>query len=98
MEVENVFNITSLDQLVVLEINERVHDVLYKASNDIDITEVDIETLKVDSLTLGLIEDNGPYRVIASNLIAKISYILDNIEMEEEYDDACGCGCEDEEE
>lgn len=97
MEVENVFNITSLDQLVVLEINERVHDVLYKASNDIDITEVDIETLKVDSLTLGLIEDNGPYRVIASNLIAKISYILDNIEMEE-YDDDCGCGCEDEEE
>lgn len=96
MEVENVFNITSLDQLVVLEINERVHDVLYKASNDIDITEVDIETLKVDNLTLGLIEDNGPYRVISSNLIAKINYILDNIEIEEEYDD--GCGCEDEEE
>ena len=97
MEVENVFNITSLDQLMVLEINERVHDVLYKASNDIDITEIDIETLKVDSLTLGLIEDNAPFRVIAPNLIAKINYILDNIEMEE-YDDDCGCGCEDEEE
>ncbi len=96
MEVENVFDITSLDQLVVLEINERVHDVLYKASNDIDITEIDIETLKVDSLTLGLIEDKDPFKVIASNLIAKINYILDNIEMEE-YED-CGCGCEDEEE
>ena len=96
MEVENMFNITSLDQLVVLEINERVHDVLYKASNDIDITEVDIETLKVDNVTLELIEDNAPFRVIAPNLIAKINYILDNIEMEE-YDD-CGCGCEDEEE
>lgn len=94
MEVENVFNITSLDQLVVLEINERVHDILYKASNDIEITEIDIETLKIDSLTLGLIEDNGPFRVIASNLIAKINYILDNIEMEE--DDVCGCGCEEE--
>ena len=96
MEVENVFDITSLDQLVVLEINERVHDVLYKASNDIDITEIDIETLKVDSLTLGLIEDKDPFKVIASNLIAKINYILDNIEMEE-YED-CRCGCEDEEE
>ncbi|WP_424356088.1 hypothetical protein [Methanobacterium sp. MBAC-LM] len=95
MEVENVFTITSLDQLVVLEINERVHDILYKASNDIEITEIDIETLKIDSLTLGLIEDNGPFRVIASNLIAKINYILDNIEMEEE-DDICGCGCEEE--
>ncbi|MEN6552075.1 MAG: hypothetical protein ABFC34_04215 [Methanobacterium sp.] len=94
MEVENVFTITSLDQLVVLEINERVHDILYKASNDIEITEIDIETLKIDSLTLGLIEDNGPFRVIASNLIAKINYILDNIEMEE--DDVCGCGCEEE--
>ncbi|OEC88543.1 MULTISPECIES: hypothetical protein [Methanobacterium] len=94
MEVENVFTITSLDQLVVLEINERVHDILYKASNDIEITEIDIETLKIDSLTLGLIEDNGPFRVIASNLIAKINYILDNIEMEE--DDICGCGCEEE--
>jgi hypothetical protein len=96
MEVENIFNITSLDQLVVLEINERVHDVLYKASNDIDITEIDIETLKVDNVTLELIEDNAPFRVIAPNLIAKINYILENIEMEE-YDD-CGCGCEDEEE
>ena len=96
MEVENMFNITSLDQLMVLEINERVHDILFKASNDIDITEIDIETLKVDNVTLELIEDNAPFRVIAPNLIAKINYILDNIEMEE-YDD-CGCGCEDEEE
>ncbi|MCZ3367084.1 MULTISPECIES: hypothetical protein [Methanobacterium] len=96
MEVENVFTITSLDQLVVLEINERVHDILYKASNDIEITEIDIETLKIDSLTLGLIEDNGPFRVIASNLIAKINYILDNIEMEEDDEDICGCGCEEE--
>ncbi len=97
MEVENMFNITSLDQLVVLEINERVHEVLYKASNDIEITEIDIETLKVDSLTLGLIENEAPFKVIAPNLIAKINYILDNIEMEEEDEDACGCGCEDEE-
>ena len=96
MEVENMFNITSLDQLMVLEINERVHDILFKASNDIDITEIDIETLKVDNVTLELIEDNAPFRVIAPNLIAKINYILENIEMEE-YDD-CGCGCEDEEE
>jgi hypothetical protein len=96
MDVENMFNITSLDQLMVLEINERVHDILYKASNDIDITEIDIETLKVDNVTLELIEDNAPFRVIAPNLIAKINYILENIEMEE-YDD-CGCGCEDEEE
>lgn len=96
MEVENMFNITSLDQLMVLEINERVHDILFKASNDIDITEIDIETLKVDNVTLELIEDNAPFRVIAPNLIAKINYILDNIELEE-YDD-CGCGCEDEEE
>ncbi|MEN6292791.1 MAG: hypothetical protein ABFD07_12350 [Methanobacterium sp.] len=96
MDVENMFNITSLDQLMVLEINERVHDILYKASNDIDITEIDIETLKVDNVTLELIEDNAPFRVIAPNLIAKINYILDNIELEE-YDD-CGCGCEDEEE
>ena len=96
MDVENMFNITSLDQLMVLEINERVHDILFKASNDIDITEIDIETLKVDNVTLELIEDNAPFRVIAPNLIAKINYILENIEMEE-YDD-CGCGCEDEEE
>ena len=96
MEVENMFNITSLDQLMVLEINERVHDILFKASNDIDITEIDIETLKVDNVTLELIEDNAPFRVIAPNLIAKINYILENIEMEE-YDD-CGCGCEDEDE
>jgi hypothetical protein len=95
MDVENMFNITSLDQLMVLEINERVHDILYKASNDIDITEIDIETLKVDNVTLELIEDNAPFRVIAPNLIAKINYILENIELEE-YDD-CGCGCEDEE-
>ena len=96
MDVENMFNITSLDQLMVLEINERVHDILFKASNDIDITEIDIETLKVDNVTLELIEDNAPFRVIAPNLIAKINYILENIEMEE-YD-GCGCGCEDEEE
>ena len=96
MEVENMFNITSLDQLMVLEINERVHDILFKASNDIDITEIDIETLKVDNVTLELIEDNAPFRVIAPNLIAKINYILENIEMEE-YED-CGCGCGDEEE
>ena len=96
MEVENMFNITSLDQLMVLEINERVHDILFKASNDIDITEIDIETLKVDNVTLELIEDNAPFRVIAPNLIAKINYILENIEIEEI--DSCGCGCEDEEE
>lgn len=74
MNIEYKNEIKSPDQLLLLEINERVYYSLLTLKDGMKVNQLDIDILEIDKDSLK--EYKGHSEVMANNLLKKIDFIL----------------------
>ena len=79
MKIERNLKIADLDDLLLIEINERVKSTIYRLKNDLDIDENDLKLLEIDKNSIDEVfrEISSSRQMFAENLVNKIDYIIE---------------------
>lgn len=75
MKIEYKFEIKDPNRLLILEINDRVKNAIDTLKNGHNLSNADIEILKIDKSSL-IDYDGGYERIMATNLTKKIDLII----------------------
>lgn len=82
MEVESTIEIKNPDRLLLLEINQRVSNLVNRIKDDLNINEIDLKMLEIDKDSLSEYQrtTKSGNKIMASNLTKKIEYLLESVE------------------